>query len=154
PGAPAPRAAPRRRVAARPGPRAGQEGFVRPRAPAGDERGLLHRVQGRRVRPPVRLEPLEEMGPSRLFTRVLVALLAVFGLAAVLSATLAARALAGMMEAQYKSKGTAIAATIARACVDDLLLGRDVAALQARVDQYARTEGVAYILVREASGEV
>lgn len=94
------------------------------------------------------------MKRSRLFTRVLVALVALFGCSAALSAVLAARRMADALELQYRSKGTAIARTIADASVDELMLGRDVASLQALVDQFARIEGVAYILVRNAQGEI
>jgi PAS domain S-box-containing protein len=93
------------------------------------------------------------MKRSRLYTRVLVVLVALFACSTALSAAVAARSLSEMLDRQYLSKGSAIALTIAGASVDDLLIGRDLAALQALVDQYARTEGVAYILVRDAQGD-
>ncbi len=91
---------------------------------------------------------------SRLYTRVLVVVVALFGCSAALSAAVAAMSLSDMLDRQYRSKGEAIAATIAGASVDDLLIGRDLASLQAMVDQFARTEGVAYILVHDAQGDV
>ncbi len=94
------------------------------------------------------------MKRSRLFTRVLLALVALFGGSAVLSSLLAAWSLATTLDAQYRSKALAIARTIANASVDDILLERDSASLQSLVDQYAEIEGVGYILVRDRDGEV
>src|SRR5262245_54371765 len=93
------------------------------------------------------------MRRSRVFTRVLVAVLALFAASAALSAAVAAWNMAGTLDTQYRSKGAAIAETIASASVDDLLMERDLATLQAMVDQYAETEGVAYILVCDRDGE-
>jgi signal transduction histidine kinase len=90
----------------------------------------------------------------RLFTRVLLALVALFGCAAALSALLSAVALAQTLDAQYRSKGKAIAETVAGASVDPLVNHRDLAVLQALIDQYVETEGVSYILVRDEDGEV
>jgi PAS domain S-box-containing protein len=94
------------------------------------------------------------MKRSRLFLRVLLTLVALFGAATVLSALLAAWLLSDTLHAQYRSKGEAIAHTIANASVDHLLLARDAASLQAMVDLYAETEGVGYILVQDRDGEV
>lgn len=94
------------------------------------------------------------MKPSRLYTKVLVVLVALFACSAALSAAVAARSLANMLDRQYRSKGTAIAVTIAGACIDDLLIDQDVASLQDLVDQYKRTEGVAFILVRDRDGDI
>src|SRR4051812_4848566 len=94
------------------------------------------------------------MKRSRLFTRVLVALLVLFGTSAALSALIAGWSLASVLDRQYRSKGEASALTGAGASVNGLLIDRDVASLQAMVDQYAQTEGVAYILVRDVEGEI
>jgi len=94
------------------------------------------------------------MRRSSVFTRVLVAVLVLFAASAALSAAVAAWNMSRALEAQYRSKGAAIAETIASASVDDLLLeDADLASLQAMVDQYAETEGVAYILVCDRDGE-
>ena len=89
-----------------------------------------------------------------LTTRVLVAVVALFVAAAALSGLLAALLLAETLDRQYRSKGEAIAATVAGASMDDVLLGKDAGSLQALVDQYAETEGVSYILVHNRAGEV
>jgi PAS domain S-box-containing protein len=94
------------------------------------------------------------MKRSRLITRILLVLVALFGCSVALSAGLSAWALSNVLESQYQSKGRAIAVTIAGASVDDILLHNETATLQARIDQFARTEGVAYILVRSQDGEV
>src|SRR5262245_28355940 len=94
------------------------------------------------------------MKRSRLFKRVLVAVLVLFGTSAVLSALMAAWSLAGVLDREYRSKGMAIALTVAGASIDGLLVTGDVASLQAMVDQYVETEGVSYILVRDAEGEI
>jgi PAS domain S-box-containing protein len=93
------------------------------------------------------------MRRPRVFSRVLVAVLALLAASAALSGAVAAWSMARAMEAQYRSKGTAIAETIASASVDGLLEDRPLDGLQAMVDQYAETEGVAYILVCDRNGE-
>jgi PAS domain S-box-containing protein len=94
------------------------------------------------------------MKRSRLITRIGLVLVALFGCSAVLSAGLSAWSLSKLLEKQYRSKGQAIAVTIAGASIDDILLQKEAATLQARINQFARTEGVGYILVRDHEGEV
>jgi PAS domain S-box-containing protein len=94
------------------------------------------------------------MKRSRLITRIVMVLVVLIAGSVGLSAGLAAWSLSAVMDNQYRSKGTAIAATIAGASVDDILMRADAATLQARIDQFARTEGVGYILVRSQDGEV
>ncbi len=94
------------------------------------------------------------MKRSRLITRILLVLVALFGCSVALSAGLSAWSLSNVLESQYRSKGRAIAVTVAGASVDDILLHKETATLQARIDEFARTEGVAYILVRSQEGEV
>jgi PAS domain S-box-containing protein len=94
------------------------------------------------------------MIPSNLYSRVLIAVVGLFVIAAALSGLLAALVLAETLDRQYRSKGEAIAKIIAGASVDDILLERDAGSLQALLDQYAETEGVSYILVHNRAGEV
>ena len=94
------------------------------------------------------------MIPSNLYSRVLIVVVALFVVAAALSGVLAALVLSRTLDQQYRSKGEAIAAIVAGASVDDILLERDAGSLQALVDQYAETEGVSYILVHNRAGEV
>ena len=94
------------------------------------------------------------MIPANLYTRVLITMVALFVAAAALSGILAALVLSETLYQQYLSKGEAIAATIAGASVDDILMERDAGSLQSLVDQYAETEGVSYILVHNRAGEI
>jgi PAS domain S-box-containing protein len=95
------------------------------------------------------------MNPKRrLFTRVLIALVVLFGGAALISAVLAASSLVGVLEQQYRSKGRIIAETIAQTSEEQLLLDRDAAAIQALVDQYCEIEGIGYILIQDSRGVV
>ncbi|MBI3928357.1 MAG: SpoIIE family protein phosphatase [Armatimonadetes bacterium] len=54
---------------------------------------------------------------------------------------------------EYEIKGTAIANSIAHSSVE-ILLNRDLSTVQSLVDQSLETEGVAYVFVRDAEGEV
>jgi CheY-like chemotaxis protein len=87
-----------------------------------------------------------------VLTRVLAILLALFGATAAASSALSAWSLSRTLTEQYESKGKAIADTIAEASVD-ILINRDPATLQAKVDEYLETEGVAYIFVTDSEGE-
>jgi PAS domain S-box-containing protein len=93
------------------------------------------------------------MKPSGLFTRVLLTLAGLFVVAGAATAALSAWSLNSALTAEYESKGRALAATIAEGCVDNLL-NRDPASVQAMLDQYAETKGVAYIFVMDWRGEM
>jgi two-component system, sensor histidine kinase and response regulator len=99
------------------------------------------------AKPPPGPEPRSHL--SRL---ILSSLVALFLATASLSGLLAARTLHEVLTSQYSSKGAALAHVIASDAVE--LLTRDPATLQATVDQYARTEGVAYIFVTDEKGEI
>lgn len=91
------------------------------------------------------------MRRPRLFTRVLLSVLALFAAGAGASALLAAWHLASTLDQQYRSKGTALAQALAGAsAAGSRRLDPD--ALQALVEQYAATEGVAYIIVCDRDG--
>jgi PAS domain S-box-containing protein len=91
------------------------------------------------------------MKRSRLATRFLLLLSALFTLAVVLSAAAAAWTFSEFIDRQYRSKGAAIAETIA-ATVNDRVV--ELASLQATVEKSARAEGVAYIIVRDGDGDI
>ena len=93
------------------------------------------------------------MKPSRLFTRALLVLTALFAVAGAATAVLSAWTLQSALTEEYKSKARAIADTIAGASVENLLY-RDPASVQAVIDQYAEINGVAYIFVADPKGEV
>ncbi len=88
---------------------------------------------------------------SKLFTRTLVILLAVFAVMANGASLLSGWELYEGLVAEYRSKGRAIARSIADSAVD-LVLASDLETLQATVDQFAEIGGVSYVLVQTADG--
>src|SRR5262249_23111259 len=99
------------------------------------------------------LATVAEVVRVRLVTRVLLSLLALFAVATAGAAALSAWAMERALQGGDRSQGEGIAGTIAEGSVE-ILLYRDPATLQAMVDQYAETEGVAYIYVVDADGDV
>ena len=93
------------------------------------------------------------MKSSRLFTRALLILAVLFMAAGAATTALSAWTLQSALTAEYQSKAEAIADNIAGASVDNLLY-RDAASVQAAIDQYAETKGVAYIFVVDPRGEI
>ena len=75
------------------------------------------------------------MKPSRLVTRVLLTLAGLCAVAGAATAALSAWTLNSSLTTEYKSKGRALASTIAEASVYDLV-NRDPASVQAMIDQY------------------
>jgi signal transduction histidine kinase/ActR/RegA family two-component response regulator/HAMP domain-containing protein len=76
-----------------------------------------------------------------------------FGVISLLASGMTAYILYQRMSEEYLSKGTAIAQSIADAS-QEILLNRDAATVQAMIDQYLEIEGVAYVFVLDAGGEV
>jgi signal transduction histidine kinase/CheY-like chemotaxis protein/HAMP domain-containing protein len=72
-----------------------------------------------------------------------------FGIISTMASSLAAWTLYSRMTEEYVSKGSAIAASIARGS-QEILLARDVSTIQSMVDQYLDIEGVAYVFVVDA----
>ncbi len=96
------------------------------------------------------------MTSLNMFTKVLVLLVVLFGITTAATAFLAARMLDAHLTSQYESKGQAIANSIANASVE-IILYRDPATIQATLDQYLaeeRVEGVSYVFVTDASGDI
>jgi signal transduction histidine kinase/DNA-binding response OmpR family regulator len=76
-----------------------------------------------------------------------------FGVTAVaLSATLSWMVERNLTQ-QYQSKGTAIADSVASSSAE-ILLYRDAATIQAMLDQYLEIQGVSYVFVVDAKGEI
>ncbi len=93
---------------------------------------------------------------SRLFTKALLVLVLIFGLATAATAVLSARIVERNLVEQFKSKGNAIAKGIAGSAVESLLY-RDAASIHAMVDQYleeGKVQGVSYIFVVDARGDI
>ena len=93
------------------------------------------------------------MRPSRLFTKVLVVLAVLFGFATLVMAAFSAWLLDRELSQEYQSKGTAIANSIAGSSIE-ILLFRDESTIQALIDQALEIEGVNYVFVVNAQGEV
>jgi methyl-accepting chemotaxis protein len=86
----------------------------------------------------------------RLFVKVLVILVLLFGLTMLVMGGFAAWLFDHSLRDQYVSKGVALADSLASASVRD----EDASTLQARIDEAARTQGVAYIFRVDEKGEV
>ena len=93
------------------------------------------------------------MKMSRLFYKTLVIIIILFGIIASTTSILSVWNLYSHLTAQYRSKGTALAKSIADSSVE-LLLNSDAATVQAIIDQFLEIEGVSYVFVVDAQGEV
>ena len=79
--------------------------------------------------------------------------LALFGVISVLTSALAAYTLYQRMTTEFLSKGAAIARSVAGAS-QEILLDRELATVQAMIDQYLEIEGVAYVFVVDGEGQI
>ena len=96
------------------------------------------------------------MGPLKripLFRKVLVGIIAVFGLVAVALSIGSAWHLDRSLRTEFRSKGSAIASSIASSAVE-LLVNRDASTLQATIDQFLEIRGVAYVFVLDEEHEM
>lgn len=96
------------------------------------------------------------MGPLKrtpLFRKVLVGLVGVFALVATALSIGSAWQLDRSLKAEFRSKGTAIAGSIASSAVE-LLLNRELSTLQATIDQFLEIRGVAYVFVVDEENEI
>ena len=92
------------------------------------------------------------MKMSRLFYKTLVLIIILFGVIATATSVLSGWNLYRHLTAQYRSKGTALAKSIADSSVE-ILLNSDASTLQAIIDQFLEIEGVSYVFVVDAQGE-
>ena len=90
---------------------------------------------------------------SRLFRKTLALMIVLFGIIATGTSVVSAWNLYHQLTQEYRSKGAAIARSIADSSVE-ILLDRDPATVQAVVDQFAAIEGVAYVFVADRSGDI
>lgn len=89
----------------------------------------------------------------KLFSKTLLMILALFAVVAVITSVLSLNALSSSLTNEYRSKGVAIT----QAVVDsgtELLMTRDLATVQATLDQFSEIDGVAYVFVTDADNEV
>ncbi len=88
-----------------------------------------------------------------IFQKTSLLAIILFGVISILTSALTAYTLYERMTSEYLSKGTAIAESIAGAS-QEVMLNRDVARIQAMIDQYLEIEGVAYVFVVDGLDEV
>ena len=90
---------------------------------------------------------------SALFRKVLAGVVGVFLIVAAALSLVSAWRLNRSLRAEFLSKGTAIASSIASSAVE-LLVNRDVSTLQATIDQFLEIRGVAYVFVVDEHDEI
>jgi PAS domain S-box-containing protein len=90
---------------------------------------------------------------SKLFKKTLFIIIVLFGIIAFTIAVSSGWNLYNDLIQEYKSKGTAIAKSIANSSVETLL-NRDVSTVQAMIDQFLEIIGVGYVFVVDANGEI
>jgi serine phosphatase RsbU (regulator of sigma subunit) len=88
-----------------------------------------------------------------LFGKVLVGIVLLFGVVATVVSLIAAWELDRSLSDEFRSKGTAIAVSIASSSVE-LMLNRDGSTLQATIDQFVEIRGVAYVFVEDDEAEI
>jgi phosphoserine phosphatase RsbU/P len=93
------------------------------------------------------------MKTSRLFTKTLILIVILFGVISTATSILSGWTLYRSLTMEYRSKGIAIAKGVADSSTE-ILLNRDLATVQAVIDQFDEIEGVAYVFVSDARGEV
>ncbi|MFZ3138698.1 MAG: ATP-binding protein [Thermodesulfovibrionales bacterium] len=90
---------------------------------------------------------------SKLFKKTLFIIIVLFGVIAFTIAVSSGWNLYNDLIQEYKSKGTAIAKSIAGSSVETLL-NRDASTVQAMIDQFLEIIGVSYVFVVDAQGEI
>jgi methyl-accepting chemotaxis protein len=93
------------------------------------------------------------MRTSRLFKKILTIVVLLFGITAITTAVFSGWNLQKHLMEEYKSKGTAIANSIASSSVE-ILLNRDASTLQAVIDQFMEIQGVSYVYIVDEQGEI
>ena len=93
------------------------------------------------------------MKTSSLFARTLLTLAIMQGIGAAATAALSGWMISSNRLDEYESKGTALANSIAQSSVE-VLLDRDPSTIQATIDQFLPSQGVAYIYVVDPQGEL
>jgi len=89
----------------------------------------------------------------RLFTKTLILIVILFALIATTVSVLSARNIYRSLTDEFESKAQAIAQGIADSSTE-ILLNRNLATVQAIIDQFVEISGVAYVFVSDAQGEI
>src|SRR5262245_28761360 len=93
------------------------------------------------------------MKTSRLFTKTLILIVILFGVIATATSILSGWTLYRNLTMQYRSKGIAIAKEVANSSAE-ILLDHDLTTVQAVIEQFDEIDGVGYVFVSDAQGEV
>ncbi len=89
---------------------------------------------------------------QKLFQKTLFGTFFLFGLIAVSTSVLCIYTVDTHLSKEYESNSKGIAKTIADASVD-IILNRDLSALQSLIDQFVEIQGISYIYITNESGE-
>ena len=89
---------------------------------------------------------------QKLFQKTLFGTFFLFGLIAVSTSVLCIYTVDTHLSREYESNSKGIAKTIANASVD-IILNRDLSALQSLIDQFVEIQGISYIYITNESGE-
>ena len=92
------------------------------------------------------------MKVKKLFQKTLFGIFVVFGCIGLSTTVLTVYAVDTHLSEEYQSNASNIAKTIADASVD-ILLNRNLTALQSLIDQFVEIQGIKYIYVTDESGE-
>ena len=96
---------------------------------------------------------MEEVRTSGLFTKTLILIVVLFGIIAGATSILSGWTLYQSLTREYRSKGMAIAKSVADSSAE-ILFNRGLATVQAVIDQFDEIDGVAYVFVADAQGNV
>ncbi len=92
------------------------------------------------------------MRVQKLFQRTLFGIFAVFGVIGLSTSVLTVYTVDTQLTEEYRSNGANIAKTIADSSVD-ILLNRNLTALQSLIDQFLDIQGIKYIYITDETGE-
>ena len=92
------------------------------------------------------------MNIQRLFQKTLFGIFLLFGIIAVSTSWVCIATVDSQLSEEYVSNSKGIAKTIADASVD-IILNRDLSALQSLIDQFLEIQGINYIYIVNESGE-
>jgi methyl-accepting chemotaxis protein len=90
---------------------------------------------------------------SKLFRKVLLLQVLLFGIVALAASGIAAWSLSRNLTVQFQSSGTAIAQTIADSAAD-VMVNRNLSSLQSLIDQFAVADGVSYVFITDSTGDI
>lgn len=92
------------------------------------------------------------MNVQKLFRKTLFGIFLLFGFIAVSTSWVCIATVDSQLSEEYVSNSSGIAQTIADASVD-IILNRDLSALQSLIDQFLEIQGISYIYIVNESGE-